>query len=891
MTRLPDGVRRAFHVLAPERRIANDVADEVAFHLEMKTEELVTRGWPRDRARAEALRRFGNVEQWRERMGEVDRGRARSVRRAEHWHDLLRDTRYALRGLARTPGFTAVVVLTLALGIGANTAVFSVVNAVLLRPLPYREPERLVTVEHYYPSLNGLQAPVSAAGFADYRARSRVFSAVAVESPWRPTLTGRGEPERLPGARVSGQFFATLGVPPALGRALRPDEDEAGRNRVVVVSDALWRRVFAGAPSAVGSTLLLDGERYDVVGVMPPGFRDFFVRDAELWTPLALTPAQLTSGYTNEWLSLTARLQPGVTPERAAADMASFAVQLKRDRPDAYMPDWSLRTTALSTRATANLRPTLLVLLGAVGFVLLIGCANVANLLLARASGRTSEIAVRTALGADRWQVIRPLFAESMILALLGGAAGLLLADLGVRTLARLDPASVPGARELRVDGVVMAFTMLVSLVTGALFGLAPVLQTWRTNFAGGLREGARGASADRAGRDVRRALVVGEIALALTLLVGAGLMIKSVARLQGISPGFDPTNLVTARIDLPAARFRSDTQQMAFFDALLPRVAALPGVRAVGASTALPFGGGGTRTFQVEGLEVAAGQPDPWGDFRVVSPGYFSALRVPLLQGRVFSDEDAAAAPPVAVVDQDLARRYWPTEDAVGNRVGFADGDSTRWMQVVGVVGHVAQEGLDADPRVQLYVPYRQAPVSTMELAVRTSASPTAIVGAVRGALRAVDAEIPLSRVRTMEQRIEASVGQRRLAMLLLAVFSTIALVLASIGIYGVMAYSVAQRSRELGVRIALGASRREVLALVLRQGLSLIVGGVVLGLLAAFALARLLTSQLYDVPPTDPSTFLVVALLLAAVAALATLLPALRATRVNPIVALRAE
>ena len=892
MARLPEGVRRAFQVVAPERRIADDVEDEVAFHLEMKTEELIARGWGREAARAEAMRRFGNVEQWRVAMGEIDRGRTRSARRAERWQDLARDVRYALRGLRRTPGFTAVVVLTLALGIGANTAVFSVVNAVLLRPLPYREPERLVTIEHYYPSLNGLQAPVSAAGFADYRDRTRIFDGVAVESPWRPTLTGRSEPERLAGARVSGQYFSTLGVGAAIGRTLRPDEDEAGRNRVVVVSDGFWRRVLAGSPSAVGgTTLLLDGEQYDVVGVMPPGFRDFYFRDAELWTPLALSPEQLTSGFTNEWLQLTARLKPAVTPERAGAELAAFAEQLKRDRPDAYMPDWTLRTTTLTERGTGRLRPTLLVLLGAVGFVLLIGCANVANLLLARASGRTGEVAVRTALGADRWQVVRPLFAESMVLALVGGAAGLLLAELGVRAFAKLDPASVPGARDLRVDGVVMAFTLLVSLVTGALFGLAPVLQTWRTNFSGGLREGARGASADRAGRDVRRALVVAEIALALTLLVGAGLMIKSVSRLQGISPGFEPRNVLTLRVDLPATRFRSDTQQVAFFDELLPRVAALPGVRAVGANTSLPFGGGTTRSFQVEGLEMTEGQPEPWGDFRVVSPGYFAALRVPLLRGREFTPRDDAGAPRVAVVDEELARRYWPAADPIGKRVGFSQGDSTMWMQVVGVVGHVKQEGLDADPRVQLYLPYPQEGVSTMELAVRTAGEPTALLGARRSAVRSVDAEIPISRVRTMEQRIEASVGQRRLSMLLLTVFSAIALALASIGIYGVMAYSVAQRSRELGVRIALGATRRGVLTMVLRQGMALVLGGVAVGLLAAWALSRLLASQLYGVPPTDAATFGTVALLLAGVAALATTLPAVRATRVDPVTALRQE
>jgi putative ABC transport system permease protein len=808
---------------------------------------------------------------------------------------LLQDLRYGVRRLLGAPTFTAVVVLTLALGIGANTAVFSVVNAVLLRPLPYAEPERLVTVNHYYPGPTELEAPVSVPGFADYRDRARVFSGVAVEAPWNPNLTGRGEPERLQGARVSALYFSTLGVPAARGRTLLPEEDEPGRNNVVVLGDGLWRRLYGAAPDAVGSTLLLDGERYEVVGVMPPTFRDVFSRAVDLWTPLALPPEQLAStARTNEWLSLVARVKPGIEVEQAASEMATLAEQLKREYQGSYPPDWTLKVTSLSERATGKIRPALLVLLGAVGFVLLIGCANVANLLLARAAARLKEVAIRTALGANRWQVVRQLLVESVLLALVGGAAGLLLAYAGVRTLATLNLGNLPGADELRIDGAVMAFTLGLSLVTGVLFGLAPALQTSRTNLRDALNESARGSTADRGGRRVRRALVVAEVALALTLLVGAGLLVKSFARLQGVQPGFDPANLLTLSLSLPQAKYPSDTQQIAFFDQVLPRVAAVPGVQSVGATTTLPFGGGwSTGTFGIEGRPEVADQPNPWGDIRIVSPDFFTALRVPLLEGRTFTERDGPDAPWVVVVDEELARRYWPNEDPIGKRVtrGAPDGEEPEWWEVVGVVGHTMHEGLDAEARVQLYFPYRQVGRANMSLVVRTAGDPAAATNAVRQAIYSVDRDQPLAQLRTMDELLAASVGQRRLSVLLLGIFSGVALLLASVGIYGVMSHSVTQRSREIGVRMALGAARGNVLALVLRQGMALALVGVGIGLAGALALTRVIASQLYAVRATDPATFAAVAVLLAAVAAVATLLPALRATRVDPVVALRED
>jgi putative ABC transport system permease protein len=808
---------------------------------------------------------------------------------------LLQDLRYAARRLVKAPTFTAVVLLTLALGIGANTAVFSVVNAVLLRPLPYREPDQLVTINHFYPSLNNLEAPVSVPGFADYRDRTHVFSGVAVTAGWSPNLTGRGEPERLMGARVSGLYFPTLGVPAATGRALLPEEDQQGRNRVVLLSHALARRLYGDSRGVVGSTMQLNGESYEIVGVMPASFRDPFGRAAELWTPLALAPDQLAStARTREWLNLVARVKAGVTLDRARAEMSTLASQLKREYPDSYPEDWTLKVTTLGERTTGNIRPALLVLLGAVGFVLLIGCANVANLLLARAASRLKEVAIRTALGANRWQVVRQLLTESVLLALVGGVAGLGLAYLGVRALVALNPTNLPRVEELRIDGPVMAFTLVVSLVTGVLFGLAPALQTSRTNLRDTLNESARGATADRGGRNVRRALVVSELALALTLLVGAGLLIRSFARLQRVEPGFDPRNVLTMTLSLPQSKYASDTQQLAFFDQALPRVAAVPGVEAVGATSVLPFGGGwSTAGFQIEGLELAPDQPGPWGDTRFINPNFFRALRVPLIKGRTFTDQDGPSAPRVAVVDEEMVRRYWPKEDPIGKRIAFGGppGEAPEWIEVVGVVGHTMHEGLDAEARVQVYLPYRQQPGGMMSLAVRTTGNPLASVNAVREAIRSVDRDQPLSEVRTMEQLVDASVGQRRLSMLLLALFSGIALLLASVGIYGVMSYTVAQRSREIGVRMALGAERRSVLGLVLRQGMALTLVGVAVGLVASFALTRLIESQLYAVQATDPATFAAVALLLVAIAALATLVPAMRATRVDPVVALRQE
>ncbi|HWG53149.1 MAG TPA: ABC transporter permease [Gemmatimonadaceae bacterium] len=812
--------------------------------------------------------------------------------------DILRnDLRYALRRLRGNPAFTAVVVLTLALGIGANSAIFSVVDTVLLKSLPYPNADRLVTIYHDYPTLK-LEAPVSAPGFRDYRDRTHDFESVAVERGWSANLTGVGDPQRLSGARVSGLFFRTMGIAPALGRPITPAEDEPGKNHIVVLSDGLWHRLFGGDPHVIGRTMSLNGEPYEIAGVMPASFHDFWTRTVELWTPLALPPQAFAPGnYTNESLNVVARLRGGITLEQAGRDMQAFAQQLKRDYPDQFPPDWTLETRALSTVSTGKIRPALLVLLGAVGFVLLIACANVANLLLARAAGRSKEVAIRTALGASRRDVVRQLLVESVTLSLAGGALGLGLAWWSLRALRAVNPENVPRVQDLGLNGTVLLFTLAIALATGVLFGLVPALQMSRSDLNATLREGGRSGMADRSGKGVRRALVVAEVALALMLLTGAGLLLRSFARLQGVDPGFDARNVLTFTLSLPQAKYPSDTAVTSFFDAVLPRIRAVPGVRSAAAISPIPFSGQwSTGSYNVEGYTPPPNGNMPWGDIRVASPGYFSTLRIPVRRGHGITQQDGEGALPVAVVDEEFVRRFLkPGDDPIGHRLWFGSptaSDSTKYITIIGVVSHTKQEALDADARPQLYLPYQQAGrLNGMDIAVRTTGDPRQYVGAIRRAIQSVDADQPMSSVRDLDEMVSASLGQRRMSTVLLGTFAGIALVLACIGLYGVMAYSVSQRAREMGIRMALGARHLDVMGLVLRQGMTLVLAGIAIGVVAALLLTRVMASQLYDVRATDPATFVGVALLLAGVAFLATYLPARRATHVDPVVTLREE
>jgi predicted permease len=806
---------------------------------------------------------------------------------------LLQDFRYGVRRLMRSPAFSALVIVTLALGIGANTAIFSVVNALLLRPLPYEKSEQLVTIEHIYPSID-LKAPVSARGYNDYRTLTRSFSKVGVQTGWGVNLTGLGEPERLNGTRVSADYFATYGAQPALGRTFLPEEDKVGAAKVVVLSDGLWKKRFASNPSIVGTTIALNGEPYTIVGVMPSTFRSFFNRDAEIWTPVALTEAQLTGGYTNEFLPLTARLKPGVTLDAAQTEMKQFAERLKRDYPDNFPADWSLGVTALSEKATGDIRTPLLILLGAVGFVLLIACANVANLLLARAAGRLKEVSVRLALGAKRWQLVRQLLMESVLLGLVGGVAGLGIAVLGVKALVATAPPQMAVLDTVTIDSGVMLFTLLISVGTGFLFGLAPALQSTRANVNDTLREGGRGAIADRSGHRLRRIFVVAELALAITLLTGAGLLIRSFERLSSVNPGFDADNLLTANLTLPGSKYTSDTMQIQFFDRALADIATVPGVKSVAAASVLPFSGGwSTGSFTVEGFTPAQNQQGPWGDIRVVNEGYHEAMGIPLKAGRYFTAADKAGSVPVVLVDEEMVKRFWPNTDPVGKRITFDDAasDSAQWLQVAGVVGHTAQEGLDAEHRIQLYFPYRQNGTGNLTLAIRTAGDPLDLAAGVRQAVQRVDADQPLARIGTMSDLVSQSVGPRKLSTTLLGLFAGLALLLSALGIYGVVAHSVTQRTQEIGVRMALGAARRDVLTIVMMQGFRIAGVGLIAGLMGAAGLTRLMTTQLYEVDARDPATFAAVAAILVTVALLATLLPALRAARLDPVQALRED
>ena len=807
---------------------------------------------------------------------------------------LVQDMRYAVRTLRKSPGFTAVAVLTLGLGIGANTAIFSVINAILLRPLPYREPEGLVTVEHVYPSLNHLQAPVSVPGFLTYQSKTQVFETAAVETGWAPNLTGRGDPERLQAARVSGDWFATYGMPVALGRGLLAGDAAAGHEKVVVLSDGFWQRIFGGDPGVVGQSLMLNGERYEVVGVTRPGFRGFWARSAQLWSPIVFTPAQINGSATNEFLNFTGRLKPGMTLTQAQADFHALANQLKADRPDQYSSDWDLAVTSLTEKATGPIRRALFVLLGAVGLVLLIACANVANLQLARAAGRAREIAVRVALGASPAALVRQLLTESMLLALLGGLLGILLAAWGVPALLALNAGSLPPSREIGLDATVLGYTLLVSILAGLIFGLAPALRVARTNLHDTLKEGGRGAAGELGGLALRRGLVIATVALALTLLVGAGLMIRSFARLVGVDPGFRSERLMTFNLALPASRYSNDTLRQAAFDQVTAALGAIPGVTAVGGTTVLPFGGSwATSSFNVEGYQVPQNASSPWGDQRTVTPGFLAALGVPLLKGRQFTEQDGPGSPNVVIVDEEMVRRYWPREDPIGKRITFNNltDSSITWIEVVGVVGHTMHEGLDGDRRVQLYYPLGQNIPGALAYVVRTTGEPLAVTPQVKAALSSVDPDLPLSNVNTMEKLIESSTGPRRFSMVLLAIFSGLAAALAAIGLYGVMSFTVTQRAKELGVRLALGAASQDVLRLVLTQGMGLVLAGVGIGLMAALALSRVLRSMLFNVSPTDPLTFLLISLLLVLVTLVATWLPARRATRVDPVVVLREE
>ena len=805
---------------------------------------------------------------------------------------LLQDLRYAIRMLTKKPAFTCVALLTLTLGIGANASVFTVVNAVLLHPLPYKNADQLVMVWHNY-SESLSRASVSPPAYIEYRDQTKSFENVAAFTNWNVNLTGPWEPERIQGFRATANFFPTLGVDAAIGRTFLPEEDQVGHNRVVVLSSGLWKRRFGSDPNIVGKPITVNGADYNVIGVLPSGFQ--FVQNVELWTPIAFTPAAIAPRqHGNEYLGVVARTKSNLTIGQAQAEMDTLSDKL---RPEFYShaKKWHVSLQSMRDHLAGDIRPALLILMGAVGFVLLIACTNVANLLLTRATIRQREMAIRTALGASRGRIIRQLITESVILAGIGGVLGLLLAFWTSRLLVIGLPKElaqfVVGSNAIGVDFRILAFTMAISLATGVVFGLVPALQASNPNLNESFKEtaGTIGGGRNR----LRGFLVVSEIALAIVLLIGAGLLIKSFVHLQTISPGFNSNYVLSMQVSLPFSKYNDSPKVIGFYRQLLQRVSTLPGVQSAGAISNLPLSGyEWNASFIVEGQPTGPGEAEPHGDPRAISPDYFRAMGIPLLKGRYFTGADSESALPVTIVDETLARRYWPNEDPIGKRIAFEGSDENpRWMQIVGVVGHVKHYGLDAESKVQYYYPYVQSTQQTMFVVVHTNGNPLNLTGALKDAVHGIDKDQPIYNITTMDDLLSKSLTQRRFSMMVLTVFAGIALLLAGVGIYGVMAYSVSQRSHEIGIRMALGAQRRDVLKLVISQGMLLTIIGVGTGLVGAFVLTRWITTLLYGISPTDADTFLWISLLIAFVSLVACYIPARRATRLDPVIALRYE
>ena len=892
-------VRRRLAGLPLDPARADEITEELAQDLEQRYEELLGRGIPA--AEAERLLReelaAGNVleEELRrlERAAEPPPPALGAPAESRWLGGLAGDVRYGLRALAKSPGLTAVALVTLSLGIGANAAMFSVVNAVLLRPLPFAEPDRLVAFWGSAPEMGLPVVNYPDALYVYFRTRSRTMDPVVAYANAGLTLTGAGDPERVNGATVTADFFRLLGRTPQRGRVFLPEEEGRGRNQVVVLGHGLWQDRFGADPAIIGKSITLNGSSFAVAGIMPPGFD--FPNHAELWVPLGTDPQDLSC-----WCYPTlGRLRPGRTPHDAEREIARLTDDFWRERkgeppsdPDSKeAPKAVVIAKPLARALVGEVRTPLLVLLGAVGMVLFIACANVANLLLARATAREREIAVRCCLGASPARIVRQLLVESLLLALAGGAIGLIVAIGAVRALGPVVVERVPHVQRVALDPVVVLFTLGLTVLSGVFFGLAPALQGTRIDLHRTMKDGARGTPA-RAGRRLNDAFVVSQFALSLMLLIGAGLLLRSLRNLLEVDPGFRPENVLVARISLPSPAYR-EPQIAAFQTRIVPRLAGLPGVRAVALTTTAPFShGNNQQEFVVRGHEPAPSQPIPVASARLVTPGYFAAVGTRLLRGREFDDRDREGSPLVGIVDESLARRYWADGNAVGAQIRLGNLSSTNpWVTVVGVVASVRHGNLAKEPDHYLYAPLAQLPVGQMDIVVRTSVDPVGLAPAIRHEVVALDPALPVYDVHTLEQAVSRSLGTYQITNRLLASFALAALLLAAIGIYGVTALNVSQRVNEFGIRLALGARPGDVRALVLGRGMRLVLAGVAIGIAGAAALARLLGSILFGVKPLDPLTFGALAAALAAVALVACYLPARRATATDPLVALRYE
>jgi putative ABC transport system permease protein len=800
--------------------------------------------------------------------------------------DLLHDLRYGLSTLVRKPAFAIVALSALALGIGANAAIFSAVNALLLRPLPYAHAERIVRLHDEKPP-ELVDFPVSPGNFTYWQRNTRSFEHVGAVFSWPLVLTGGERPEQLDAARMSASMFPLLSTSPVLGRAFRADEEERGRDQVIILSDALWRSRFGASRTVLGQTITLTDKPYTIIGVMPPSFR-FPSESTQAWVPLGFTPRD-RARHGSHHLTVLGRLKPASTIRQAQAEMDTLARRLAVQNPETNA-GWRVDVVNWQDDLVGSMRTPLLILAAAVSFVLLIACVNVTNLLLARGASRTKEVAVRMALGASRIRIIRQLLTESVLLSLTGGVLGVAVAFFGVRALTALAPATLLAAQNVSIDARVLAFTFAVSMLAGIACGLAPAIQLTRSDVNSGLEESARGATAGRGRQRLQKTLVVLEVCLSLLLLIGAALLIRSFTRVREVNAGIDPRNVLTMNVALPKTRYPDDAQRARYFQRAIEEVQSVPGVQSAAAVVPLPFADSMNYGFAFEGQPSLP--PDQWpvANHYLVSPRYFEVLRVPLLRGRLFDDRDREGAPRVAIINATMARTYFANESPIGKRIFITNGSEV-WREIVGVVADVKQSGLDAEPSPQMYEPYLQEPFFTMSIAVRTESAPAMMSDAVVRRLMAVDKDQPVTNIRTMESLVAESLTRRRFSMTLLALFAAVALILAATGIYGVMSFAVSQRTQEIGIRMCLGAQTADVFRLIVGEGAKLAGAGVTIGLAAALALMPAMRSLLFGVSATDVPTFAGVAALVTAVALLASYIPARRVTKTDLVVSLRAE
>jgi predicted permease len=822
-------------------------------------------------------------------------------------NSLIRDLHYAFRSFAKNPGFTAAAILSLAIGIGANTAIFSLVSALLLHPLPYKDASRMVILWNRSPGLGITQDWFSTAQYFDIKNGHSGFEDVAIAFGTNDNLTGNGEPERIGTIRVSSNLVPMLGYRAAMGRLFLPDEDAAGRNPTAMLSFGTWTRRFGSDPQIVGKKIAINGTPREVVGVLPKSFslpREVMPtlygpeNQAEILLPFPMQP-DAAQNRDHEDYNIIGRLKPGVTVARAQAEMDTLTARLRRDHTQQYPSNGGLTfgIVPLQEQVVGDARRTLIILLGAVAFVLLIACANVANLLLSRAVARQKEIAVRTALGASAMRIVRQLLTESVLLAVCGGALGVILSLLSIHWIRVLGPKSVPRLSDIGIDRGVLIFTLSLSLFSGIVFGLAPALRVANIDLRSILSDGTRGSAGTGAvwgrGNNLRRLLVISELALSVVLLIGAGLLIRSFAQLQGVAPGFNPHNVLTLELTTNGQRYKDRATVLATYRQLNERLESIPGVSAAGGITSLPL----SEMFAWGPITIEGRMPPPGENFinadeRIVSGHYFEAMQIPLRQGRWFNEPDTPTSQKVTIIDEYFAEQYWPHEDPLGKRIRTGGLDSKEpWITIVGVAGRIKQDALDSDPRIAFYMPHSQYTTSAMNVVLRSNVAPATLTSAIKKELRAVDPDLPIYNVRTMEDRVRDSLARRRFSMVMLGLFAFLALAIATIGIYGVMAYMVSQGTREIGIRLALGATPAHILRLVVRQGMVLAAVGVGIGLIGAFALTRLMGSLLFGVQSTDPLTFVVIAMLLAVIALLASYIPARRAARIDPMVSLRCE